>query len=115
MQAAFLTNAQIPVDMESLAIVTLSRTTLHNKYLVELKTDNIVEVMEEIIGSGVHVFLTCNKGALKKSNTHFVKILCWHSTKTSSINMFNMDFKDTDGTLKNCADTLEHSLKQFFK
>jgi hypothetical protein len=60
------------------------------------------------------VFLICDKGALKTSNAHFVKILAWYSKKEQRVKMFLLDCNDTDGTSDECVTAIKHALKKFF-
>jgi hypothetical protein len=47
-------------------------------------------------------------------NARFVKILAWYSQKEKRIKTFMIDTEDSDGKSTDCAQAVQHSLRNFF-
>ena len=76
-------------------------------------SDSVYEACEEILSDGCKIFLTADKGAMKGSHTHFVKIISWYSTKSKRIKTFCLDTDDSDGSSSDCANAIRYSFLLF--
>jgi hypothetical protein len=82
--------------------------------VIDAATDSTFITAEEIITEGARLFLLCDKGAKKTSNSHFVKLLCWWCKAEKTVKTFNLDANDTDGTSEKCAKAIRHALLKMF-
>ena len=79
-----------------------------------LQQIRLFSAAEEIIVESARLFLLCDKGAKKTSNSHFVKLLCWWCKADKTVKTFNLDANDTDGTSEKCAKAIRHALQKMF-
>ena len=111
--AAFLRDTGIADNVSQLGCYTPSASTLQ-QLIHECATDSMYEACEEILSDGCKIFLTADKGAMKGSHTHFVKIISWYSTKSKRIKTFCLDTDDSDGSSSDCANAIRHALIKIF-
>ena len=110
----FLLDAGVDTSLiKNISSSTPSASKLH-ELLQECATDSMYEVCEEILSNGCKIFLTADKGAMKGSHTHFVKIISWYSTKSKRIKTFCLDTDDSDGSSSDCANAIRHALIKIF-
>mgnify|MGYP002812481187 CR=1 FL=1 len=111
--AALLADAGIGGQYANIAKNVPSATTF-KECVIDAATDSTFITAEEIITEGARLFLLCDKGAKKTSNSHFVKLLCWWCKAEKTVKTFNLDANDTDGTSEKCAKAIRHALLKMF-
>jgi hypothetical protein len=111
--AALLADAGINTKCDQIAKNVPSATTF-KELIVDAATNSTFSAAEEIIAEAARLFLLCNKGAKKTSNSHFVKLLCWWCDAENTVKTPNLDANDTDGTSKKCAKAIRHALQKLF-
>jgi hypothetical protein len=111
--AALLVDAGTDADYKKIAKNIPSASTLKD-LIVDAATDATFDAVEDIMNEGARIFLMCDKGAKKTSNSHFVKLLCWWSKTEKTVKTFNLDANNTDGTSEKCAKAIRHALFKMF-
>ena len=95
--ATLLADAGIDTDYKVIARNAPSASTL-KEFIIDAATDSTFDAVEEIVNEGGQIFLMCDKGAKKTSNSHFITLLCWWCKSEKTIKSFNLDANNTDGT-----------------
>jgi hypothetical protein len=111
--AALLADAGINTKYDQIAKNVRSATAF-KELIVDAATDSTFSAAEEIIAEAAQLFLLCDKGAKKTTNSHFVELLCWWCDAENTVNTFNLDANDTDGTSEKCAKAIRHALQKMF-
>lgn len=107
--ASVLSDAGLPFNVENVANISPSATTLKN-IVVDSAVDRVLKIREEL-NTQASIYIMCDKGHCMKVG-HFVKILAWYSREESTVKTSTLDIDASGGSSEDCSEAISHSLKK---